>query len=160
MVWLKSYQRLGYFPKVEDVPSAVVRQVRDALGLAGDVELEQVADRTAKRHREFVRARIKVTYDAVRVRQVAEQAIRKAEAAHALRAGEARAAVIARPVLYAAVWRSSRNCHQARAPSAAALVTCAGPAAVAASALAVQSACSASRSACTSQNATPGPAMP
>ena len=38
----------------------------------GRVELEQVADRTAKRHREFVRARIKVTYDAVRVQQVAE----------------------------------------------------------------------------------------
>lgn len=72
MVWLKSYQRLGYFPKVEDVPPAVVRHVRDALGLTGGVELEQVADRTAKRHREFVRARIKVTYDAVRVQQVAE----------------------------------------------------------------------------------------
>ena len=61
----------------------------------------------------------------------------------------ARVAVIARPVIYAAVWRSSRNCHHARAPSAAALVTCAGRAAVAASALAVQSAWSASRSACT-----------
>ena len=43
------------------------------------------------------------------------------------------------PVIYAAFWRSSRNCHHARAPSAAALVTCAGLAAVAASALAVQS---------------------
>jgi hypothetical protein len=45
--------------------------------------------------------------------------------------------VIARPVIYAAVSRSSRNCHHARAPSAAALVTFAGLAAVAASALAV-----------------------
>ena len=71
-----------------------------------------------------------------------------------------RVAVITRPVSYAAVWRSSRNCHHARAPSAAALVTCAGLAAVAASALAVQSAWSASRSACTSQNATPEPSMP
>ncbi len=80
----------------------------------------------------------------------------------ATRCGQMRpgVAVIARPVIYAAVWRSSRNCHHARAPSAAALVTCAGLAAVAASALAVQSACSASRSACTSQNATPGPSMP
>jgi hypothetical protein len=41
------------------------------------VELEQAAKRTAKRHREFVRARMKVTYDAARVRQVTEQAIRK-----------------------------------------------------------------------------------
>jgi hypothetical protein len=48
--------------------------------------------------------------------------------------------VIARLVLYAAVWRSSRNCHQARAPSAAAQVTCAGLAAVADGALAAPSA--------------------
>ncbi|WP_318272005.1 hypothetical protein [Microbispora triticiradicis] len=28
VVWLKSYQRLGYFPKVEDVPAVVVGHVR------------------------------------------------------------------------------------------------------------------------------------
>jgi hypothetical protein len=78
VVWLKSYQRLGYFPKAGDVPPAVVRHVRDALGLAGNVELEQAAERTAKRYRELVRARMKVTYDTARVRQIAEQAIRKA----------------------------------------------------------------------------------
>ena len=60
------------------MPPAVVRHVRDALGLAGNVELEQAAERTAKRYRELVRARMKVTYDTARVRQVAEQAIRKA----------------------------------------------------------------------------------
>jgi hypothetical protein len=47
-----------------DVPLVVVRHVRDALGLAGDVGLEQAAERTAKRYREFARARMKVTYDA------------------------------------------------------------------------------------------------
>jgi hypothetical protein len=78
VVWLKSYQRLGYFPKVDDVPAVVVRHVRDSLGLAGDVELERPVERTAKRYRELVRARMRVTYDAARVRQVAEQAIRKA----------------------------------------------------------------------------------
>lgn len=41
VVWLKAYQRLGYFPKVEDVPPVVVRHVREALGLGGDVELER-----------------------------------------------------------------------------------------------------------------------
>ena len=35
VVWLKAYQRLGYFPKVEDVPPVVVRHVREALGLGG-----------------------------------------------------------------------------------------------------------------------------
>ncbi len=78
MVLLKSYQRLGYFPKAGDVPSAVVRPVQDCLGVTGAVEFEHLAERTAKRHREFVRARMKVTYDSARVRAVAEQAIRKA----------------------------------------------------------------------------------
>jgi len=78
VVWLKSSQRLGYFPKVDDVPPAVVRHVRDALGLAANVVLEQAAERTASRYRELVRARMKVTYDTARVRQVAEQAMRKA----------------------------------------------------------------------------------
>ena len=66
VVWLKSYQRLGYFPKVDDVPAVVARHVRDALGLAGDVELEQPVERTAKRYRELVRARMKVTYEGSR----------------------------------------------------------------------------------------------
>lgn len=50
VVWLKSYQRLGYFPKVGDVPEVVVGHVRGALGLAEDVGLEQAAARSAKRH--------------------------------------------------------------------------------------------------------------
>jgi hypothetical protein len=78
VVWLKAYQRLGYFPKVEDVPPAVVRHVREALGLGGDVELERAAARSAKRHREFVRKRMNVTYDGAGVRKIAEDAIRKA----------------------------------------------------------------------------------
>ncbi len=36
VVWLKSYQRLGCFPKVDDVPAAVVRHVRDCLGAGAD----------------------------------------------------------------------------------------------------------------------------
>lgn len=47
IVWLKSYQRLGYFPKVEDVPPVVVRHVRGVLGLAEDVELERARIRPA-----------------------------------------------------------------------------------------------------------------
>jgi hypothetical protein len=77
VVWLKSYQRLGYFPKVEDVPTVVVGHVRGALELGDDVELERAAVRSAKRHREFVRKRLGVVYDAARVRQIAEEAIRK-----------------------------------------------------------------------------------
>lgn len=46
-------------------------------GMAG-VVLEDAAERSAKRHRSFVRTRMGVTYDAARVREVADEAIRKA----------------------------------------------------------------------------------
>jgi hypothetical protein len=56
VVWLKSYQRLGYFPKLADVPSAVAGHVRQVLGLADDeVALRQAASASAKRHRALVR---------------------------------------------------------------------------------------------------------
>lgn len=77
-VWLKSYQRLGYFPKLDDVPEAVTRHVRGALELAEDIELEQAAVRSAKRHRQFVRDHLQVVYEPARVRRIAEEAIRQA----------------------------------------------------------------------------------
>jgi Domain of unknown function (DUF4158) len=60
------------------VPPVVVRHVRGALGLGEGVELERAAVRSAKRHREFVRKRMGVTYDGAGVRKIAEDAIRKA----------------------------------------------------------------------------------
>jgi len=51
-IWLKSYQRLGYFPK----PDVVVEQVRDALRLSADVMAEVEATQSAKRHRELARS--------------------------------------------------------------------------------------------------------
>ncbi|MBE3014024.1 DUF4158 domain-containing protein [Microbispora sp. NEAU-D428] len=78
VVWLKSYQRLGHFPKITEVPVAVAGHVRGALGLADEVELRQAASMTASRHRAFVRQRMGVSYEAARVRRVAEEAVRKA----------------------------------------------------------------------------------
>jgi hypothetical protein len=75
---LKCYQRLGYFPKLVEVPAVVVDHVRAALGLVGDVAAAQESDRTLFRHREFVRDRLGVVYDPARARAVAEAAIRKA----------------------------------------------------------------------------------
>ncbi|MGP3961036.1 DUF4158 domain-containing protein [Nonomuraea sp. 3N208] len=78
LVWLKSYQRLGYFPKLDQVPSVAATHVRGILELPESVELEQAAERSAKRHRQFVRERLGVVYEPARVREVAEKAIRKA----------------------------------------------------------------------------------
>jgi uncharacterized protein DUF4158 len=75
---LKSYQRLGYFPKLDAIPVVVINHVRTAIDLAEDVDAETDADRTAKRHREFVRKHLGVTYESAKVRLVAEKAIREA----------------------------------------------------------------------------------
>ncbi|MGP4021602.1 DUF4158 domain-containing protein [Saccharopolyspora sp. 5N708] len=79
IVWLKSYQRLGYFPKLADVPDVVVEHVRRVLDLAEDVPFAQhESARTAKWHRQLVREFVGVVYEPARVRTVGEQAIRKA----------------------------------------------------------------------------------
>ncbi|MEV0235833.1 hypothetical protein [Nonomuraea sp. NPDC050786] len=54
----------------------VSEHLREAIGLPEVVVLEDAAERSAKRHRSFVRKRMGVTYDAVRVREVADEAIR------------------------------------------------------------------------------------
>lgn len=70
-VRLKAYQRLGYFPKLPEIPDVVVDTVRGVLGLADGVSAETDADRTAKRHRQFVRDYLGVKYEAAKVRAVA-----------------------------------------------------------------------------------------
>jgi hypothetical protein len=69
---------LGYFAKLADVPAAVVDHARGVLELPDTVVAETDADRTGKRHRQFVRERLGVKYEAAWVREVAEQAIRAA----------------------------------------------------------------------------------
>lgn len=78
VVLLKCYQRLGYFPKLTDVPAVVVDHVRGKLDLADGVKAEADAERTGKRHRQFVRDRLGVKCTPAAVRAVAEAAIRKA----------------------------------------------------------------------------------
>jgi TnpA family transposase len=60
------------------VPVVVADHVRGALELSNGVVAGMDADRTAKRHRQFVREYLGVKYEAAKVRTVAEQAIRAA----------------------------------------------------------------------------------
>ncbi|MGW5105935.1 DUF4158 domain-containing protein [Nocardia sp. NPDC004123] len=79
LVWLKSYQRLGYFPKLADVPEVVVAHVSSAAGLGSEVAaVERDSPRTAKWHRQLIREYFGVVYEPARVRAVAEAAIRAA----------------------------------------------------------------------------------
>ncbi|WP_239341833.1 DUF4158 domain-containing protein, partial [Frankia sp. CiP3] len=78
LVLLKSYQRLGYFPNLAEVPDVVVAHVRGQLGLDQSVAAEHDAASTAKRHRGWVRARLGVTHEPAEVRAIAEVALRAA----------------------------------------------------------------------------------
>ncbi|GAA3112422.1 DUF4158 domain-containing protein [Streptosporangium carneum] len=53
LVRLKAYQRLGYFPKLADVPPVVAEHTRGVIGLTEQIVLTDVAERSAKRHRSF-----------------------------------------------------------------------------------------------------------
>lgn len=76
---LKSYQRLGYFPKLADVPDAVAGHVGVAAGLGSDsVAAGHDSQRAAKWHRQQIREYVGVVYALARVRAVAEAAIRAA----------------------------------------------------------------------------------
>ena len=78
MTWLKSFQYLGYFPGLDEVPEHVLAHVRSALGLSGDVRADVDADRTGKRYREITRLRLGVKSDKAESRGVAEAAVRAA----------------------------------------------------------------------------------
>ncbi|NBM14242.1 DUF4158 domain-containing protein [Streptomyces sp. GC420] len=75
---LKCYQKLGYFPKADEVPETVVEHVRGALELAEDTGPHYESVNTAKLHRKLVRERQGISYDQERARQIAEEAIRSA----------------------------------------------------------------------------------
>ncbi|MFC8095412.1 DUF4158 domain-containing protein [Streptomyces sp. NPDC057301] len=78
VVLLKSYQKLGYFPDLDDVPKLVVEHVRGLLELGDEVEPRHDSTRTAARQRDFVRERLGVRYDPEQARQVAAAALYEA----------------------------------------------------------------------------------
>ncbi|MFC8833316.1 Tn3 family transposase [Streptomyces griseoincarnatus] len=72
---LKSYQRMGCFPKLDEVPETVVDFVRRAVDLP-EGTLPRVANRTAERQRTAVRQRTGLSYDKAKARKIAEAVIR------------------------------------------------------------------------------------
>ncbi|HEY6790807.1 MAG TPA: DUF4158 domain-containing protein [Trebonia sp.] len=63
MVQAKCFGRLGYFPRLEDVPDAVVGHIWRDLGLGEDVRAMYDSDRTRGAHRTLIRRRSKVVSD-------------------------------------------------------------------------------------------------
>lgn len=75
---LKCYQRMGRFPKSDEVPELVIDHVRRGLGLAVDVSPVHGADRTRGHHRGLIRKRVGTTYNPKKAREIAATAIREA----------------------------------------------------------------------------------
>ncbi|MFD8937871.1 DUF4158 domain-containing protein [Streptomyces sp. NPDC059578] len=73
---LKSYQRMGCFPKAHDVPEQVVEFVRRAAALPEDTLPVYGSERTAKSQRSMVRQRCGMRYDGPGARALAEETMR------------------------------------------------------------------------------------
>ena len=73
LVLLKSFQRLGYFPRLSDVPTAVVQHVgRELPGEA----VAPLSDRTIERYRVLVRSIVDVVHDPAAARKLITETIR------------------------------------------------------------------------------------
>src|SRR5664279_1538148 len=75
---LKAFNRLGYFPVLNEVPAEVVGHIRRDLRLPEGTMPICASTRTAERHRNLVRARGEVVYDQAGARKVAADAIEEA----------------------------------------------------------------------------------
>ncbi len=75
---LKAFNRLGYFPVLNEVPAEVVGHIRRDLRLPEGTMPICASTRTAERHRNLVRARGEVVYDPAGARKVAADAIEEA----------------------------------------------------------------------------------
>jgi len=60
VVLLKAFQRLGYFPRLTDVPEAIVRHIRGGLRVGSDVALGYDEPRTLYRHYRAIRTYLQV----------------------------------------------------------------------------------------------------
>jgi len=76
LVSLKCFQRLGYFPRQEQLPEVVVERIRDGVGLPRGTILD-APRRTGRWQQELVRERLGVVSDPERARSLAEQVIRE-----------------------------------------------------------------------------------
>jgi TnpA family transposase len=75
LLGLKCFQRLGYFPRHEQLPAGVIERVRACLGSV-EGPPPDLARRTVAWQRELIRDRVGVVLDPERARALAEQAIR------------------------------------------------------------------------------------
>lgn len=76
LLMLKSYQRMGCFPKLAEIPNMVADFVRRAVELPDGTLAVYASQRSAEQHRALVRKRLGAKYDAAGARAVAGETIR------------------------------------------------------------------------------------
>ena len=75
LVLLKAFQHLGYFPKLSEVPVALVQHLRSCLALLPTLEPGYEENRTLYRHHQAIRAYLRVTSWGPAARRMAIQAV-------------------------------------------------------------------------------------
>jgi hypothetical protein len=58
VVLLKCFERLGYFPRVEEIPAAIVEHVRGCLEMLANVSAGHDSERTLRHHKTLIRIRL------------------------------------------------------------------------------------------------------
>jgi TnpA family transposase len=77
IVLFKSFQRLGYFPTLDQIPKDLINYLRDYLKLSENVELGYDQSRTLYRHKKEIRAYFQVTAFDKQARHLISEAVSK-----------------------------------------------------------------------------------
>lgn len=78
MVFLKVFQRLGYFPKSTDIPVQIIKHIRSFLKLPEQLSLSSINPRTLSRQKIAIRSELKITPYHQQAHQLARQIVSQA----------------------------------------------------------------------------------
>ena len=78
MILLKVYQRLGYFPKPETIPGAIISHIRAVMKLPADLVPDIASNHTLYRYYAAIREHLEIQSEGKHIRHVAAQAMRQA----------------------------------------------------------------------------------
>ena len=78
MILLKVYQRLGYFPKPETIPGAIISHIRAVMQFPADLVPDIASNHTLYRYYAAIRAHLEIQSEGKHIRHVAARAIHQA----------------------------------------------------------------------------------
>jgi TnpA family transposase len=78
MILLKVYQRLGYFPKPETIPGAIISHIRAVMQFPADLVPDIASNHTLYRYYAAIREHLEIQSEGKHVRHVAAQAMHQA----------------------------------------------------------------------------------